>query len=152
MRQGFVFHFFQRIFDGSLSQFPWVGSDRIAFLYNIRRNVHAFPIDHEVIVPDQLPRGVAGFPQSHTINDIIQTQFKALQQIFSGDTFFLICRCKVYSELFFQYSIKPFNFLFFPELNPILGEFLAALTMLAGKVGPPLNSAFCRLTTAALKE
>ncbi len=78
MRQRLVLRPFQRIFYGRLIKLPLIGRDHIAFFYNIRRNVDAFPIYQKMVVIDQLPRGATGFSQPHAINNIVQPRLKPL--------------------------------------------------------------------------
>ena len=67
-------------------------------------------------MPDKLPGGFARWGESQTIDEIIETAFQQLQQIFTGYALFLSCLGKLIAELLFENAVNTTGFLFFSKL------------------------------------
>ncbi len=152
MRHGFIFYLFQCALHGRFADLSLIGGNYIALLHDIGWDINPFSVYSKVIVPNQLPRGTAGRPQAHAIDDVVHAQLQILQQVFAGDALFPVGSRKVYSELFFQDPIEAFDFLLFSELHPIFGKLFSALTVLTGKVSSLLYRTFRRFTALGFKK
>lgn len=118
------------------------GND-IAGFDQIGRDVHAFAVDHDVAVVDELTRSENGRNEFHTINDGVQTRFQQTDQVFgrvaaAADSFGV-----VFAHLFFgNVAVVGFQFLFSQQLRAVVGRFAFVLTVLTRTVFAAVNRAF----------
>ncbi len=85
----------------------------IANSYQCGRNVQTFAVNSNVAMSYDLASLTAGVSQAEAENYVVDSSFEEDQQVFTGDTFHLFSFIIVATELFFQYAIDKFSFLFF---------------------------------------
>ena len=120
--------------------------DDITGTQQIGRDIHNISVYHEMSVADKLPGGFARGRETQTVDDIVQTRFQENQEVLTGYTLLLGSLQVIVMELVFQKTINSFNFLFFTELNALVGNLPADIeTMLPGRKVSSLYRAFFRV-------
>ena len=81
----------------------------------------------------QLPRFGASCTKAHAIYNVVQTLFQQGQQIFTGVAFETSRIFIVVAELLLKDAVDTTYFLLFTQLNTVVGQTTATLTVLAGR-------------------
>src|SRR5436305_1258235 len=89
-----------------------------------------------MLVRNQLTGSRTGRSNTKTVNGVVQTSFKQLDQVLTRNTFTTNSFFECLAELTFQQTICIFRFLLFLQLQRILTRSLTLLctTMLTGRI------------------
>jgi hypothetical protein len=105
-----------------------------------------------VPLANQQPRFVARSRKSEPVNHAIEAPFKKDKQIFAGYALHPLGFFKIRAELTLEQTISPFDFLFGPQLRPVIGDLDPALSMLSRSVATTLESALIGVTPVTFEE
>src|SRR5512136_575299 len=83
--------------------------------------------------------------KTESINDIVQSPFQERKKGFSSNPLLSIRFFKNIAELVLQNPVHPFDFLLFPKLSSVVRELFPSLTMLSGRVVPPIVRTLLRI-------
>ena len=101
----------------------FANANNLSRLNSVRRNVYYFTVNNNMLVANQLTSSSTCRSNTQTINYIVQTTFKQLKKYLTGNTLRCSSLFKQIAELFLQYTISIFGFLFLTKLNTIFRSF-----------------------------
>ena len=78
----------------------FANADHVLRGYLERRNIHNAAVYHDGFVAHQLTRFSTSGAEAHAVNDVVQTTFQQLQQVFTGVTLLTGSVAVVVAELF----------------------------------------------------
>ncbi len=115
------------------------------------RNIHLAPVDLKMTVAHQMPPLGTGASQTQTVNDVVQAAFQKLQQDLAGHSLATVRLPEIAAELPFQDPINTPRFLFLAQLQPVLRNLLAPLSVLPGGIGVACYGAFISIAAVSFK-
>ena len=127
-------------------------SNNIASLQKDGWNVCFVAVNGEMTVTNQLSCFSSGRSHASSVNDIVDTAFQDSQEVFTSHALLFGSHFEIFSELTFKNTIEASCFLFCTELQSVLGNFLAVLTVLARSIASAGQSAFVRVASFAFEE
>jgi hypothetical protein len=105
-----------------------------------------------VIVPHQLPGLGPGICETHAVDNIVQPSFQEDQKVGASNALLSLRFMEIKAELAFQQAVHPLYFLFFSQLDTVVGKLLSTLTVLAWRIATSLISALVRITAVAFQK
>ena len=103
-------------------------------------------------VADELPRLAARSAEAEAIDDIVETHLEQAQQVLAGDALLAARDLVVVVELLLEQLIVAARLLLLAKLQQVLGLLDASATVLARRVGAPLDGALVGEAALALEE
>ena len=130
---------FQGRFDAQLFARAGGDFDDVARTNLIGRNVQSLGVHQNRVVPDQLASLGTRSAEAHTINNVVETPFQQLEQVFAGRAAQAVGLFVIVRELRFEYAVDAAQLLLLAQLRAIVRGTALALAMLAGRVGALLH-------------
>ena len=117
-----------------------------------RRNVYLLTVETEVTVSYELTSFLTAVCKTDSVDNVIETSFKKVEEVFTCNAFGLFCLLEVTLELVLENAVVSLCLLLFAELYSVFLYVLSAITVLAGNGRMLLYCALARKATVALKE
>jgi len=102
-------------------------ADNLTRLYAIGSDIDNLAIDNHMLVEHELTCGGTGRSDTQTVNDIIETALKQLEQYLTGYALGALGLLEETTELRFKDTIGIFSLLLFLKLSAILRSFLTTI-------------------------
>src|SRR5438270_7868709 len=126
--------------------------DDIARTHLVAGDVHAPAVDGPVSVEDELPRLAARGREAEAHEHVVQAALQQREQVLTSDARLARSLDVVAVELLLQHAVIAARLLLLAQLHAILALFHAPASVLARRVGPPLDAALVRQAALALEE
>ena len=109
-------------------------TDNLTGLHAVRGNVDNLAVYNDVLVVNELTGSSTGGSNAETVNDVVETAFKALEKDFTGNATGSGSLVEENAELLLKYTIGILGLLLLSEHDTILRGLAAAIvTVLAGR-------------------
>ena len=109
-------------------------------------------VDREMVVPNQLTPLVSRIGKTEAVDRAVQSSLKKREKDFARNSLLTVRLVEGVAKLVLQSPIDSFDFLFFSQLSPVLGELLSPLAMLSGRITPSIDSALLRVTSLPFEK
>src|SRR5205823_11359503 len=126
--------------------------DHVAGRGLVAGDVHAPAVDRPVAVADELAGLTAGGGETEPHQHVVQPALEQREQVLAGDSRLARCLLVVAVELPLEHAVVAARLLLLAQLQPVLALFHAPASMLAGRVGAPLDAALVGQAALALEE
>ena len=127
-------------------------SNNVACTEKDGRNVSLVTVYGEMTVTDELTSFLSGSSKAEAVNNVVQSGFEDLEQVFAGDAALSSSLFKVSCELALENAIVTLSGLLSAQLSSILRGLLSALAVLAGERLSSGESALFAVASLALEE
>src|SRR5450830_692775 len=125
----------QRFSDTHLLLRFFAHSDYITSLDLVRSDVDNDTVDCQRLVRHQLTRFSASRAKAHTIDNVVQTRFKQLQQCFTGVALATVRFSEVAAELTLKDAVHTLDLLLFAQLVTVIGSTSTGSTAMLTRLG-----------------
>jgi hypothetical protein len=139
------------IIDGSDLPALLTELDHVAGLYLDRGDIDLAAIKSEMGVPDKLSSLITGSCEAKSINHVIEPTLKQEQKVLTRNPFPALRLFEITTKLSFQQAVDATDLLLLAELDAVVGNLGAPLTMLTGRIVPPFDGTLVRIATLSLK-
>src|SRR5690606_34371846 len=127
----------------------------VARLHHVARNVDRLAVHLHVTVTHELTRSLAARREAETVDDVVEAQLEADQQVLTRDAR-LARRTRVQvAEVLLPHTVDALDLLLLTELQRILRRLATPglrHAVLARRIVPPLHRALLRVTLGSLQE
>ena len=103
-------------------------------------------------VADELPRLGARVREAETVNHVVEPPLEENHQRFAGDAPHAVRALEQPTELPLEQAVHALQLLLLAQLQAVLGEFHASLTVLSGRIVPPLDGALIGVAALSLEK
>jgi len=126
--------------------------DNVANLNTHGGDACLLTIDGEVVVTNKLTSFGTAHCKTKTVNNVVQTELKELEQVFTRLTLHLGSLLKIVGELLLKNAVVALSLLLFTSLQTVLALLLAALAVLTRSIFAAGKCAFASVASVALEE
>src|SRR5262249_32640050 len=130
---------------------PLAHGDDVAALHEERRHVDLPSVHAEVAVTHELPRLGARGREAEPVHDVVEPSLEELEERLTGHAAGAIRHLEVATELPLEHAVDPAELLLLAQLDRVLGELGARLTVLARRVVAALDGALVGVAALALQ-
>src|SRR5205823_12807956 len=123
----------------------------VSDLHLVAGNVDLAAVHPEMPVADELPGLGAGIGETEPEDDVVEPLLEELEEVLSSLALRRRAARVVAAELRLEEAVEALYFLFLAQLHAVLGELGAALSVLPGGIGPPLDGALVGVAAVALQ-
>ena len=152
LRNYCCFHLFCESLElfGTLALF--LQRNNVALLADDGRNVNLLAVESEVCVTNELTSFLTAGCETHSVYDIVESEFEKCEEVFTCYAFLIIGDFVVVKELLFLNTVVTTSCLLFSELETVFLYVLTTCSVLSGNCSTTCNCALICEAAVALEE